>query len=152
MSVKNNKLMKIRLQPCLFKTKCRHCCSSPMFLFFSLNKTVDLRFFVKKNIFENPALFFELRKNYNFDLALNNRTLDSSMLFDDMTMSMLKTSASNIYYDQNKDKLVFLLECYCGKTVWSFMQSEREHIKNRKLAQFSFVKPAFLNSNGSFKK
>lgn len=111
-----------------------------------LNKTADFKHFVKKNIFERLDLFFDLKKKYDFNLAMKNRNITSILLFDDITLSLLKSSAKNIYYNQNKDKLVYILECHCGKTRWSFMQSEREHIKNRKPNEASFVKSAFGNS------
>jgi hypothetical protein len=121
-------------QTFMFKSRCKYCKSGPKYVFFLMNRYID-----EENI---SALIKYYNSNYQIpntltderylESTIKNRIFRPSYMFDFNTMYFRKLIAPNSKYKLDRDKFTTILECECAATTWAFINSRREHIKNRK--------------------
>jgi hypothetical protein len=101
-----------------------------------LNKMVSEHTLYKvKEFLESQIRHAPIRSrsdNFYIGYAVENRNFSASYLFDGFSSQLQKLPIPNIKYQQNDDKINTVIECSCGQTSWSFTNSNRKHISNRK--------------------
>jgi hypothetical protein len=119
-------------QTFFFKSRCKFCVSGPKYVFYILNKLVSEQNLYKiKEFYEAQVSTFR-PDNFYMHYSVDNRSFSASYLFDSSSCALRKLPVPNKGYKQTEDKITTAIECSCGRTVWTFTDSNREHIKNRK--------------------
>jgi|ERR1700722_5349613 len=121
-------------QTFVFKSRCKFCKSGPKYIFFLLNRFLDEKNIVAilKYYSDNFQLPHVINDNHYIESSIKNRAFRPSYMFDFNTTYFRKITPPNSKYEANKDKFTSILECECAATTWSFVDSRRKHIRNRK--------------------
>lgn len=114
-----------------FKSKCKFCKTGPKNTYYIFNK-----FVTEKNLFNfknfNENYVSSKTDDFYLENSIKSRRFKPSYMFDSTSVAFRKLPVPNLMYDQNGDKLNTVFECGCGRTSWSFTNSTRNHVVNRK--------------------
>lgn len=119
-------------QTFFFKSRCKYCRSGPRYVYYLLNKVITSNSLYKIKDFYESEVSSMRADNFYLEYSIKNRNFSPSYLFDSTSAALRKLPVPNMKYRQNDDRIGTVIECGCGKTSWSFINSNREHIKNRK--------------------
>lgn len=119
-------------QTFFFKSKCKKCASGPRYVYFKLNMIVNNNSLYDIKDFYNEIGLEIKSDDFYLEHSIKNRSFSPSYMFDGDSSSLRKLPIPNIKYQQNLDIFDTIIECECGQTNWAFVNSCRDHIKNRK--------------------
>jgi len=119
-------------QSFIFRAKCKFCRTGPKYVYYLLNKVVTDKTLYKIKDFYDSSLSSMRADDFYVGYSIKNRSFIPSYMFDPTSASMRKLPVPNMRYQQNDDRFCTVVECACGETSWSFVQSTRKHITNRK--------------------
>jgi len=134
MSIESISLKLRCAQTFLFRAKCKFCQSGPQYMYFIMNRYIDEKNFssMRKYYTDNTQSSLMLADSFYMASSIKERRFRPSYMFDANTTYFKKLVPPNSKYQPEKDRFISILECECGETAWAFVDSRREHIKNRK--------------------
>lgn len=131
--------LKLRLaQTFLFKSRCKYCQSGPQYMYFVMSHHIDEKDFIAvRKYYSDVVNGLVLADDFYIASSIKRRKFKPSYMFDTNTMHFKKLTPPSSKFQPEKDCFISVLECECGETAWSFTDSRREHIKNRKNARLA---------------
>src|SRR5271166_248430 len=120
----------------VFKSICKYCKTGPSSAYFVMNKDLsqdNFQFLLKREPTNDD---FIITDGDMIASLISSRVFKPYYMFDRNAAVERSVFVPNSKFEPSRDEISCKMECDCGKTTWSFTNSRRKHIHNRKGQKF----------------